>query len=306
MDVDVSFAEIGLQSRFAEVNGIRLHYVVAGEGPLLLLVHGFPQHWYAFRHQLLEFSKDHTVVAVDLRGVNLSGKPANAWEHGVWFSVEDMRALIRHLGFSTCTLVGHDWGGAIGYSLALHYPDVLERLVVLSASHPGTFDRELHENLAQIQAGANWLFLRRKDSASRLMANDFAALRVRFAEHEFFSEQDREIYLAAWRQPGAVQAMVGWYQKEGWGPAEGATPAHGNYVQEVSPLVVKTETLVIYGDADQYILPGNFEGLDTYVSRLTLIKIAGGSHWMLDEHPELINRHIRQFIRGGAPAEVPA
>jgi hypothetical protein len=91
---------VAVEHRFADVNGVRLHYAISGSGPLMLCVHGFPQCLYTFRHQLAEFARDHTVVAMDLRGYNLSSKPANLWEYGTWQSAEDCRALVEHLGFS--------------------------------------------------------------------------------------------------------------------------------------------------------------------------------------------------------------
>lgn len=125
------------EHRFADVNGVRLQYAISGSGPLMLCVHGFPQCRYTFRHQLAEFARDHAMVAMDLRGYNLSSKPANLWEYGTWQSAEDCRALVEHLGFERYVHVGHDTGGVVGYSMAPHYPDMLERLVILTAAQPG-------------------------------------------------------------------------------------------------------------------------------------------------------------------------
>ncbi|WP_332774610.1 alpha/beta fold hydrolase [Polaromonas sp.] len=285
-----------LQHGHFEVDDVRLHYVKCGAGPLLLCLHGFPQHWYAFRHILAEFGKDHTVVAVDLRGVNLSSRPSKVRDNGVWVGAEDMLSLVENLGFRTCTVIGHDWGGAIAYSMALHRPEVIDRLVILSASHPATFERELHCNVQQIAEGGHWLFLRSEGSAAHLKRDDYAALKAIFAEYAFFSGEDRAAYLEAWRQPGAVEGMTAWYRKEGWGPSEGDTPAHGNYVQEVPDLKVSQPTLVIYGDADRYLHTGNYGGLDAWVKDLEIHRIRGASHWILDEHPELINSLLRPFL----------
>ncbi|MEH2500430.1 pimeloyl-ACP methyl ester carboxylesterase [Bradyrhizobium sp. AZCC 1678] len=289
-----------LRHQFVDVEGARLHYVIAGSGPLMLFVHGFPQHWYAFRHQLAEFAKDHTVVAVDLRSVNLSSRPKNLRDNGVWVAADDMKCLVQHLGFSTCIMVGHDWGTAVGYSFALHHREMLDRLVVMSGSHPATFDRELHCNESQIVGGKHWLMLRRPDSAAKIAANDFEALKRTFAEHSFFTKEDLEAYLAAWRQPGAIEGMVAWYHAEGWGPADGLSPAHGNYVHEISPQIITMPTLVIYGDRDKFLVPQNYDGLDKYVPHLTIHRIEGGSHWILDEHPALINRYIRAFLESAS------
>jgi epoxide hydrolase 4 len=291
-----------LQHAYAEVNNVRLHYVRAGSGPLVLFLHGFPQFWYAFRHQLREFSSRYTVVAVDLRGVNLSSAPTKRWEHGSWMSAEDMKELIKQWVFSSCVVVGHDWGGAIGYSMALHYPELLDKLIIISASHPGTFDRELHHNQEQIAGGGHWLFLRRADTAEKLRANNYAGLRATFEQHTFFSKEDIDAHVAAWSQPGALEGMLGWYRKEGWGPTEGPTPAHGNYASECPSLIIPTRTLVIYGDADMYLHSGNFEGLDAYIPDLTLVRIDGGSHWLMDEYPERLNALIDSFLNSSSGA----
>jgi epoxide hydrolase 4 len=289
--------EIALRHEYADVNSVRLHYVRAGSGPLMVFLHGFPQGWFIFQRQLEEFAKDHTVVAIDLRGYNLSSKPASPWGYGSWVSAEDTRALVRELGFSTFTLVGHDTGGTVGYSLALHHPELLDRLVILSTAHPALYDRELHHNPAQIAASQYLLFLRRRDSAATaLAANDFARLKATFAPHRFFSDADLQNHLEAWRQPEAVQGMLGWFQREGLGPSEHGTPARGNFVPEVSPLVIETPSLVVYAEKDEFILPSCFAGLADYMPNLSLREVGDASHWLLNEHPDLINDYIRDFV----------
>ena len=135
----------GVSHEYADVNGLRLHYARAGSGPLIVFLHGFPQCWYEWRHQLAEFGRDHLAVAPDLRGYNLSDKPAHLSEYGPWKAAEDVRALADHLGADRFVLVGHDWGAATGWSFALHHPERLERLVILSTAHPVLFDRALRE-----------------------------------------------------------------------------------------------------------------------------------------------------------------
>src|SRR5436190_12499191 len=149
---------------YAEVNGVRLHCASAGEGPLMLFLHGFPQCWYMWRHQLPEFARDHLVVAPDLRGYNLSSKPERLTEYGPWHAAEDVRALVDLLGYDRFVLVGHDWGVATAWSFALHYPERLDGLVTLATPHPATFDRALHESPEQQQASQYLLALRRPDA----------------------------------------------------------------------------------------------------------------------------------------------
>lgn len=214
--------KIALEHGTLAVDDVSLHYVKAGAGPLLLCIHGFPQHWYAFRHVIEEFACDHTVVAVDLRGFNLSTRPAKLRDNGPWVCADDMAALVRHLGFETCVAIGHDLGGPVCYSMALHWPRMLSRLVVLQAAHPGTLDRELHHNPEQIASGGHWLALRRADSAERLRQNDYALLKTIFDGNNFFTEADREVYLESWRRPGTVEGMGRLVSQGGRGSRGGA------------------------------------------------------------------------------------
>jgi pimeloyl-ACP methyl ester carboxylesterase len=297
-----------LQHGTFAVDDVSLHYVKAGAGPLLLCIHGFPQHWYAFRHVIEAFACDHTVVAVDLRGFNLSARPAKQRDYGPWVCADDMAALVRHLGFETCVAIGHDLGGPVCYSMALHWPQLLSRLVVLQAAHPGTLDRELHHNGEQIASGGHWLALRKADSAERIRANDYALLKTIFDGNDFFTEADQQVYPDAWRRPGTVEGMVGWYRKEGLGPAEGLTPAFGNYAHEAGSLIIDHPTLVVYGDADSHLRPGLWQGLEAWVPDLELHRIEGAGHWILEQHPARINALIRAFLArtsGAAPAAAP-
>src|SRR5579872_966181 len=105
-----------LKDSYVQVNGVRLHVVTAGKGPLILFLHGFPEFWYEWKNQLAEFGKDHLAVAPDMRGHNLSSKPAEVDQYQMTYLVEDVRALTSHLGDQKFTLVGHDWGGAVAWS----------------------------------------------------------------------------------------------------------------------------------------------------------------------------------------------
>src|SRR5271156_3030727 len=118
----------------------------------MLFVHGFPEFWYTWRHQLAEFAGDHRVVAPDMRGYNLSAKPATVEQYAATEIIADLHDLIRHLGHERCILVGHDWGGAIAWGFAIAHPAMVEKLVIVNAPHPAIFARELAQNPAQAQA----------------------------------------------------------------------------------------------------------------------------------------------------------
>lgn len=295
--------EPALRHEYADVNGLRLHYVTAGAGPLIVFAHGFPEFWYAWKRQLAEFGRDHQAVAPDLRGYNLSSKPAGVEPYRVPHMVEDLRALADHLGHRRFVLVGHDWGGVVAWAFAIAHPDRLARLVIVNAPHPGVFARELKENPAQQKASQYMLMLRSPEAEAQLGADGFALLRERFLGprlwREIFTDEDRRAYLEAWSQPGALTGGLNYYRAARVGPPGGEEgPAPASPGIEASRLVVHVPALVIWGEQDRALLTGNLDGLDRAVVRLTIQRIADGSHWVIHEKPDQVNVLIRKFIGG--------
>jgi pimeloyl-ACP methyl ester carboxylesterase len=284
------------------VNGIRIHYAVAGTGELVMFAHGFPEFWYAWKDQLLEFGRDYQVVAPDMRGYNLSEKPPGLDQYQVKFLCEDLRGLAGHLGHQRFVLVGHDWGGAVAWVFALSYPEYLEKLVIINAPHPALFERELRENPAQQKASEYMLMFRTPEAEQALSANQYDLLYQGVlsegVKNGYFSEEDCKAYLEAWSQPGALTGGLNYYRAAHIGPptAEGG-PAKGKFVADPSELSVKVPTLVIWGEKDPYLLTGNLEGLEELVADLTVERIPDGSHWVIHEKSALINSLIRSFLR---------
>jgi len=295
-----------LEHRYADVNGVRLHYAIAGTGPLMLFVHGFPEFWYEWKDQLTEFARDHTVVAPDMRGHNLSSKPAEVEAYAVPHLVEDLRALADHLGHRRFTLVGHDWGGAVAWAFAIRHPDRLERLVIVNAPHPAIFARELRENPAQ-QKASEYMLAFRSDRAEQLLTeNDYAVLE-RIVLNDLmasgrFTEADRTMYREAWARPGALTCGLNYYRAARVGPpSRDGGPASGTLGAPGGPATVTTPTLVIWGEKDTALLTGNLVGLEAHVPDLTIERIPDGTHWVIHEQPERVNRLIRAFLtRGGS------
>jgi epoxide hydrolase 4 len=291
-----------IEHGYADLGAVRLHYAYAGSdayagsGPPIVLLHGFPQCWYTWRHQLADLGRDHLALAPDLRGYNLSSKPEGVHEYGPWSAARDIESLIALLGHERVVLVGHDWGAATAWTFALHHPELLDALVILATPHPATFDRALHEDLEQQQASRYLLGLRRPDIEPLLAAEDFAALRAAL-DHPFLSAEARAVYLESWRVPGALSGMLRWYQHEGLGPPDDGTPARGNYAPQITPLTVSVPTLVIYPSADIYTRPAAHHGLERYVPDLTFQTIDSASHWVAEECPEQVNGYIRELLR---------
>jgi pimeloyl-ACP methyl ester carboxylesterase len=286
---------------YAEVNGQRLHYVTAGKGRLIMFIHGFPEFWYEWKTQLAEFGRDYQAVAPDMRGYNLSSKPAAVEQYQVKYLVEDLRALAEKLGQKKFILVAHDWGGAVAWAFAIAHPDYLEKLVIINAPHPGVFQRELRDNPAQQKASQYMLMFRSPQAEQILSANNYAAL-VQAVLGEglktgVFTEGDKLAYLEAWSQPGALTGGLNYYRAAGVGPPTAADKEVTNFASGLSSLEVKVPTLVVWGEKDTALLIGNLEGLDKFVPNLTIKRIADGTHWVTHEQPALINEYIREFLK---------
>jgi pimeloyl-ACP methyl ester carboxylesterase len=292
-----------LQGQYAEGNGIRLHYVSTGEGKLIMFVHGFPEFWYEWEKQLIEFGQDYQAVAPDMRGYNLSSKPVDIEKYHVNDTIDDLRALTEHLGHQKCIMVAHDWGGAIAWAAAMRRPEMMEKLIIINSPHPAVFARELLNNPEQQKASQYMLMLRSTGAERVLSENNFAALMailVQFGSKWEMSEETRSKYIQAWSQPGALTGNLNYYRASPLYP-----PASEKDKDQIAGildlpremLAVKVPTLVIWGEQDQALLTGNLDGLDEYVEDLTVKRIPDGTHWVIHEQPELVNSLIRDFIK---------
>jgi pimeloyl-ACP methyl ester carboxylesterase len=289
-----------LKHAYAEVNGVRLHYVTAGKGKLIMFVHGFSEFWYEWKNQLAEFGRNYLAVAPDMHGYNLSAKPAEVDQYQMKYLVEDLRALAEKLGHKKFIMVAHDWGGAVAWAFAIAHPDYLEKLIIFNAPHPGVFQRELRENPAQQKASQYMLVFRSAQAEQILSANNCATL-VQAVLGEglktgVFTEADKQAYIEAWSQPGALTGGLNYYRAARVGPPAGGDKQAPNFAAGLSSLEVKVPTLVIWGEKDSALLTGNLEGLDKLVPSLTIKRIPDGTHWVIHEQPALINEYIREFI----------
>jgi pimeloyl-ACP methyl ester carboxylesterase len=287
--------------RHAEVNGVRLHYATEGAGPLLLFLHGFPEFWYAWRRQLAEFGRDHQAVAPDMRGYNLSSKPEGLEAYAMPHLVEDVAALASHLGHERFTLVAHDWGGVVAWTFAMAHPDRLARLIIVNAPHPGIFQRELTDNPAQ-QKASEYMLVFRSPEAERLIAeDDYRRFRERILDPlvagGHLTEEDCRAYLEAWSRPGALTGGLNYYRAARLGPR---SPRGGEAAAAAALPAVTVPTLVIWGERDEALLAGNLDGLERVVGDLTVRRIPEGTHWVVHEHPDLVNAHIREFLAATA------
>ena len=296
-----------MNETYVRVNGIRLHCVTAGSGPLMLFLHGFPEFWYEWKEQLREFSKDHLVVAPDCRGYNLSDKPLSLDAYRVPALLEDIRGLADHFREGKkFTLVAHDWGGALAWAFAMVHPEYLEKLIIINAPHPVIFQKLLAGDLEQQQASQYMLLLRSPSAEMQLSADNYAFL-VQIVLSELLrcgklTEADKEEYLKAWSQPGALTGGLNYYRANEVGP-----PAPPEVEKEIGGsaekflldpglAIVRVPTLVIWGEKDIALTVKNLDGLEKLVPQLTVKRVPDGSHWVIHERPAEVNAYIRAFL----------
>ncbi len=289
-----------MNSNFVQLDDIRLHTVEAGTGKPILFVHGFPEFWYAWQNQLEEFSRDHRAVAVDMRGHNLSDKPADAKAYRPKHLVADLHGLIRHLG-GKCIVVAHDWGGAAAWNLAAAHPECIEKLIIINSPHPVTFVRELRDNPAQQEASRYMLWLRKAGAAAKLAENDYALLAAMLskttADAAWLTPDTLARYREAWSQPDALDCSLNYYRASPLHPATPDDPGAAGLQLDPTAFTVRVPTLVIWGERDTALLPALLDGLDAFVPDLTVRRIPDGSHWVVHEKPDEVNRLIREFIQ---------
>lgn len=296
----MSLMENMFEHKYADVNNMRLHYVTAGNGKLIMFLHGFPEFWYEWKNQLAEFGRDYQAVAPDMRGYNLSSKPTNVEQYRIKYLVEDVRALAENLGYKTFILVAHDWGGGVAWPFAIRHPDYLEKLIIINAPHPVIFIRELHDNPAQ-QKASQYILVHRTPKAEEILSrNNYALLASNLLEdglkQGYFTEEDKKAYIEAWSQPGALTGGLNYYRATHLGSFTGETD--DSLSADPALFTVAVPTLVIWGEKDKYLLTGNLGGLEKYVPDLTIKRIPDGSHWVIHEKPGLVNSYIREFIEG--------
>jgi epoxide hydrolase 4 len=305
---DAAAAPEGIEIRhsFADVNGVRLHYATAGAGKLVLFLHGFPEFWYEWKNQLAEFGRHFQAAAPDMRGYNLSSKPAELADYTMDKLVGDVRDLVHHLGARSCLLVGHDWGGVVAWATAIALPELVEKLVTINAPHPGVFRQLLKTDPEQQQASQYMLVFRSPGmyAEDMLSANGFGVMReMVFGDvlrSGYFTEADWQKYVEAWSQPGALTGGLNYYRAAQVGPPSGeGEPAFAG-MDRLPSLEVKVPTLVIWGEKDIALTIKNLDGLDKYVSNLRVERVPGATHWVVHEQPALVNRLLREFFAGSA------
>jgi epoxide hydrolase 4 len=286
---------------YAATNELKLHYAASGpeDGHLLLFLHGYPEFWYAWRHQLADLGDAYHCVAPDLPGYNLSSKPVEVARYRTKRLIQDVAAFAAQFSRKRkFTLVAHDWGGALAWAFAIKHPELLERLIIINAVHPGAFQREMARNPAQGAASQYIHEIRAEGSEARYAANDYALLwrsLEKTAEAGHLTPADRAAFVQAWSQPGALTGMFNWYRAMRMDPPKPGGQAQAELYDDES-LMVRVPARVMWGMQDTALLPGCVEDLERWVPNLDVRHVPDGSHWIVYEKPQLVSETIRNWL----------
>ncbi len=292
----------GYVERYVDLDGVRLHCVEAGDGPLVVLLHGFPEFWYSWRYQIpaLATAGFH-VVAPDMRGYNLSDKPAGVSSYRWELLTRDVAGLIRARGAGRAVVVGHDWGGAVAWLFAMRYPELVERLVIMNAPHPAVFRRALRTR-RQLWKSRYMLFFQLPWLPEwGIRARDFALLRRLLrrepARPDAFSPADIDRYVAAAGRPGALTGSINYYR---------ALLRHGGRGLWRALRRIDRPVLVIWGQRDPYLEAELAEPGPAWAPQARVERLPQASHWVQLDQPEEVNRLLLDFLAGRSAVFVPA
>jgi haloacetate dehalogenase len=275
-----------------QVDGVRLHYVRAGSGPLLVLLHGWPQTSECWRPVLADLAADYTVAAPDLRGYGLSDKPATGYDKRRMAA--DMAGLVEALGFERAMVVGHDRGARVGHRWALDRPDQVERLAVLDIVPTRQMFRRLDASLAS--GYWHWLFHMQPDLPERLVGHDIRGYLEYFFERWTYNRHGITAdavdgYVRAFSRPGALRASLDDYRAMEEDTAlDDIDAAEGRRL--TMPL------LALWGSTG---LPARLPALEIwrdYADDVTGAEIPECGHFIPEEQPQALMAHLRSFLAG--------
>ncbi len=266
-----------------ENDGVQLHYVTLGEGPLVVMLHGFPDYWYTWRYQMKALAEDHEVVAMDLRGYNRSDAPEGVDAYAMKALISDVAAVIHDQGRERTILIGHDWGGAIAWQVAIHRPALVERLVILNVPHPNGLSRELSENTEQQKNSQYAADFQQEGAHEKLTARGLASW--------VKGEQARAHYIEAFER-SSFEGMLNYYKANYPKPGAARPAAPG-----AAPPKIAAPVLILHGLEDRALLVDGHVGTWDWVERdLTLVTIPGAGHFVQQDASDLVTRSIRAWL----------
>lgn len=278
-----------LAHKTAQVGSMSLHYVEAGSGPLVVLLHGFPEFWYSWRKQIPALvAAGYRVIAPDLRGYNDSSKPEDVAAYHPLEVARDVAGLIAQSGDSPCAVVGHDWGGLAAWLVAMAHPGVVSQLVVMNAPHPVPYGRELRRSSSQKLRAAYQLFFA-MPLLPRLLLRPFLPMVMRRMTH--LTSGELAEYKAVWRKPKALQSMLNYYR------------ALKRYRRDLRGAIKRIDvpSMLVWGERDPVFIRATTEAFGEWVPDLRVERIPQAGHFVQNDAAEKVNELLIAFLRATRP-----
>lgn len=278
---DTTAKETGLgEDGYLDSDGVKLHYVTAGKGPLLVLLHGFPDYWYSWRAQMPELAKHFQVVALDMRGYNMSDKPEGVDNYKIEKLVADVANTVKHLQQDKAVIVGHDWGGMVAWSFAMAHPEMTDRLIILNLPHPKGLMRELANNPEQQKNSQYARNFQKPEAASQIMPGMLAAW--------VKDPEARKKYVEAFTR-SSIEAMLNYYKANY--PREPYTESAQEFPS------VKCSVLMIHGLKDTALLPGALNDTWKWLDKdLTLVTLPKSGHFVQQDAADEVTRNMVRWL----------
>ena len=297
-----------VEHKYANSDGVRIHYAMVGDGPLVVMLHGFPDFWYSWRKQMAALEGDFRVAALDLRGYNRSDKPQGVREYEMPKLVGDVAAVIAAEGEDSAVVVGHDWGGAIAWNVAMFRPELVQALVILNLPHPAGLARELMTNPQQRRNSQYARDFQKPDAHKALTAEGLAFWVT--------DEEARPQYVTAFERSDFA-AMLNYYRAnypgtppEGLDAPEASAPLDASQRGSEAPEPpaasaalpdfpkVRCPVLMFHGLDDQALLPGGLNGTWDWVEKdFTLVTIPGAGHFVQQDAGDLVSATMVDWLR---------
>jgi pimeloyl-ACP methyl ester carboxylesterase len=273
-------ADLG-EEGYADSDGVKIHYVTTGKGPLLVMIHGFPDFWYTWRDQMPALAKHFQVVAIDQRGYNESDQPKKVEDYAAEKLVGDVDAVLKHFTADKAVLVGHDWGGFVAWSYAMTHPEKVDRLVILNCPHPKGILRELADNPDQQKASAYARAFQQEGSPAEKLTPELLAAWVKG------DDDARKKYVEAMGR-SSLEGMLDYYR---------ANYPRPPYKDDKTFPPVKCPVLIIHGLDDPYILPGALDGTWKWVEKdLTLVTVPKAGHWVHRDAADFVTKKMVRWL----------
>jgi pimeloyl-ACP methyl ester carboxylesterase len=277
---NLEIVESKVEHFYASNDGVNIHCAAIGQGPLMILLHGFPDHWLGWWEVMNSFAESHRVIAIDLRGYNLSDKPVALDDYKIEHLVQDVRVVVNQAGYEKAIIVGHDWGGFIAWHVAMDAPEIVDQLVILNMPHPWAISRELVNNPDQ-QKASEYVRRFKHPLAHTQLTTPMLSFWVK--------DDDLRLRHVEAMEKSSKNGMLNYYVAN-W-------PQEPYQLRIDEPQKVKARTLILHGLKDIYALPEGLNDVWSYVANQLAIEVfPDNGHFLHHENPKGVIASIRRWL----------